>query len=164
MPSVNNMDQSSNGEWRISPDIDKEQLLQALSAQTLATRLLEKASHLKDLALKATDPEERQKIIQEAYDKEVEAHGHSKLAQRLQSGVWQGGIAGAGIGGSIAVGLGATVGTLVGGVTSVPTAALGGLIGAGVGGINGPFVKLDQKKEETPVENGVDSESSRKEG
>ncbi|KXL41952.1 hypothetical protein M433DRAFT_338546 [Acidomyces richmondensis BFW] len=125
---------------------DKEQLMKALAAQQNATGLFAKASALKDKAEKCLNPKERQRMLQEAYDREIEAHGQSKIARRMQSGVWQGGIGGAGIGGGVGVGLGTVVGTLVGGVVSVPTTALGGLVGMGVGGIHGPFIKLNQKK------------------
>lgn len=127
-----------------NPDVEK--LLQALAAQQQATGLLQKVSAIKDKAMKCMNPAERKHMLQEAYDKEVEANGQSAWARRLQSGVWQGGGAGAGIGGGVGMGLGAVVGTLVGGVVSLPTTALGGLVGAGVGGITGPFVKLDQTK------------------
>ncbi|EMC95458.1 hypothetical protein BAUCODRAFT_542272 [Baudoinia panamericana UAMH 10762] len=118
----------------------------ALAAQQQATGLFARASALKDMAMKALNPAERQKMMQEAYDKELEANGKSKWASRLTSGPWQGGMGGAGIGGGVGMGLGTVVGTVVGGVVSLPTTALGGLVGAGVGGITGPFVKLDQKK------------------
>ncbi|RMZ17517.1 hypothetical protein D0860_00430 [Hortaea werneckii] len=121
-----------------NPDVDK--LMQALAAQQQATGLLQKASALKDKAMKCLNPVERRKMLQEAYNKEVEANG------RMQSGVWQVGGAGAGIGGGVGMGLGAVVGSVVGGVVSLPTTALGGLVGAGVGGITGPIIKLDQTK------------------
>lgn len=125
---------------------DTDQLLKALAAQQNATGLLQKAQNLKEKAMKCLNPEERQKMMQEAYDKEVQANGQSKMARRMQSGAWQGGAGGAGIGGGVGMGLGTVVGALVGGVVSLPTTALGGLVGAGVGGIHGPFVKLNQKK------------------
>jgi len=127
-----------------NPDVDK--LMQALAAQQQATGLLQKASALKDKAMKCLNPVERRKMLQEAYDKEVEANGQSVWARRMQSGVWQVGGAGAGIGGGVGMGLGAVVGSVVGGVVSLPTTALGGLVGAGVGGITGPIIKLDQTK------------------
>ncbi|KAI6892287.1 hypothetical protein KC318_g201 [Hortaea werneckii] len=127
-----------------NPDVDK--LMQALAAQQQATGLLQKASALKDKAMKCLNPVERKKMLQEAYDKEVEANGQSVWARRMQSGVWQVGGAGAGIGGGLGMGLGAVVGSVVGGVVSLPTTALGGLVGAGVGGITGPIIKLDQTK------------------
>ena len=129
------------------PDIpEKDQLLQALAAQQNANGLLQKALSLKDTAMKAMNPQERQRMMQEAYDKEVEANGQSKWAKRLQSGPWQGGMGGAGIGGGVGMGVGTVVGALVGGVAALPTTALGGLVGMGVGGITGPFVKLNQDK------------------
>jgi hypothetical protein len=135
---------------------DKKQLMQALAASQTATGLLAKASALKDKAQKCLNPAERQRMLQEAYDKEVQAHGQSKWAKRMQSGVWQGGAGGAGIGGGIGAGLGTVVGTLtgtlVGGVVSLPTTALGGLVGMGVGGITGPFIKLDQTKAKQVME------------
>ncbi|KAI7229246.1 hypothetical protein KC330_g7535 [Hortaea werneckii] len=127
-----------------NPDVDK--LMQALAAQQQATGLLQKANALKDKAMKCLNPAERKKMLQEAYDKEVEANGQSVWARRMQSGVWQVGGAGAGIGGGLGMGLGAVVGSVVGGVVSLPTTALGGLVGAGVGGITGPIIKLDQTK------------------
>lgn len=131
---------------------DKEQLMKALAAQQNATGLLAKASALKDKAQKCLNPKERQQMLQDAYDNEIEAHGQSKIASRMQSGVWQGGVGGAGIGGGVGMGLGTVVGTLVGGVVSVPTTALGGLVGMGVGGIHGPFIKLNQKKAQEVAE------------
>ncbi|KAH9826962.1 hypothetical protein Tdes44962_MAKER03193 [Teratosphaeria destructans] len=131
---------------------DKKQLMQALAAQQNATGLLAKANSLKDTAMKAMNKDERRRMLQEAYDKEIEAHGQSKFARRLQSGPWQGGVGGAGIGGGVGMGVGTVVGTLVGGVVSLPTTALGGLVGMGVGGIHGPFVKLDQSKAKAVAE------------
>ncbi|KAK5111974.1 hypothetical protein LTR62_004508 [Meristemomyces frigidus] len=125
---------------------EADQLMQALAAQQQANGLLQRALNLKDMALKCFNPVERQRLVQEAYDKELEANGHSKWAKRLTSGPWQVGMGGAGIGGGVGMGIGTVVGTLVGGVAAVPTTALGGLVGAGVGGITGPLVKLDQTK------------------
>ncbi|TKA32806.1 hypothetical protein B0A50_01031 [Salinomyces thailandicus] len=127
-----------------NPDINN--LMQALAAQQQATGLLQKAGALKDKAIACLNPKERNRMLQEAYDKEVQAHGQSVWAKRMQSGVWQGGAGGAGIGGGVGVGLGAAVGTVTGGVLSLPTTALGGLVGAGVGGVTGPWFKLDQGK------------------
>ena len=100
------------------------------------------AANLRQRATNAVNPKERFRLLQEAYSKEVEAAGQSKLAKRLSSGVWQGGTAGGGIGAGIAMGLGAVTGTLVTGLVSIPTVLLGGLVGAGVGGLHGPWFKL----------------------
>ncbi|KAK3071814.1 hypothetical protein LTR53_007985 [Teratosphaeriaceae sp. CCFEE 6253] len=131
---------------------EKEQLLQALAAHQNANGLLQKALQYKDTAMKAMDPAERQRMMQEAYDKEVEANGQSKWARRLQSGTWQGGMGGAGIGTGVGAGLGTVVGAVVGGVAAIPTTAVGGLVGLGVGGITGPFVKLNQDKAKAVAE------------
>ncbi|OTA26407.1 hypothetical protein BTJ68_10575 [Hortaea werneckii EXF-2000] len=69
-----------------NPDVDK--LMQALAAQQQATGLLQKASALKDKAMKCLNPVERKKMLQEAYDIEVEANGQTL-----------GGLVGAGVGG-----------------------------------------------------------------
>ena len=146
---------------------DPEQLMKALAAQQNATGLLQKAQGLKDNAMKCLDPKERQRMIQEAYDKEVEANGQSKFARRLQSGPWQGGAGGAGAGAGVGMGLGTVLGTvtgtLIGGVVSLPTTALGGLVGLGVGSIHGPFVKLDQSKAKAIMAKGKAEGKSEKE-
>lgn len=105
----------------------------------------QKAAAFQDQVRKAADSAERQRMLQDAYDNEVIAHGQSKVAWRLQSGTWQGAVGGAWIGGGVGVGLGTVVGTLVGGVVSIPTTALGGLTGAAVGGLHGPWIKVDRK-------------------
>ncbi|KAF2680735.1 hypothetical protein K458DRAFT_87207 [Lentithecium fluviatile CBS 122367] len=107
----------------------------ALAAQTMANSLRETASSF-------TDPKKREKMLTDAYNKEIEAHGSSKKARMLQSGAFQGTVGGAGIGGAVGVGVGTVVGTVVGGLTTIPTTALGALVGSGVGVIHGPFIKL----------------------
>lgn len=118
------------------------------------------ARSLRDKAKKIADPKERERMLNEAYDKEIEAHGHSKLAQRMESGAWQGAMGGAGIGGGVGLGLGAVVGTLVGGLVSLPTTGLGALVGTGVGAIHGPFIKFGgsgKKFEDAKPEEVVDA-------
>ncbi|KAK0255553.1 hypothetical protein LTR29_000096 [Friedmanniomyces endolithicus] len=144
MPDQEQLMKTLNDKTPNTPE--KEQLMQALAAQQNANGLLQKALSLKDTAMKAMNPQERQKMMQEAYDKEIEANGQSKWARRLQSGTWQGGMGGAGVGGGVGMGIGTVVGALVGGVAALPTTAVGGLVGMGVGGITGPFVKLNQDK------------------
>lgn len=80
--------------------------------------------------------------MQEAYNKELEAHGNSKRARILTSGTFQGAAGGAGIGGAVGMGLGTVVGTVVGGVATLPGVLVGGLVGAGTGVIHGPWIKL----------------------
>jgi hypothetical protein len=98
----------------------------AASANSLASTLRSKASIL-------TDPAERSRLMQAAYDKELEAHGNSKRARVLTSGTFQGAAGGAGIGTAVGMGLGTVTGTLVGVVATVP------------GGIHGPWIKLGGK-------------------
>lgn len=107
----------------------------ALAAQGMANKLRETAKTL-------TDPKKREKMLTDAYNKEVEAHGSSKKARMLQSGAFQGTLGGAGVGGAVSVGVGTLVGTVVGGITSIPATGLGALVGAGVGACHGPFIKL----------------------
>ena len=121
---------------------DEAKLQKSVIAARKVIELQDSAASLKEKAKKAVDPRERLKLLQEAYDKEIEAFGQSKYAKRLQSGAWQGGVAGGGIGGGVALGLGTLVGTLVSSLVSVPTVVVGGLVGAGVGSIHGPFLKF----------------------
>lgn len=121
---------------------DEKNLQERISAAQKVVKAQSAADALKEQAKSALNPKERMRYLQQAYEKEIEAHGQSKFAKRLQSGAWQGAAAGGGIGGGIAMGLGTVVGTLVTGVTSIPTVLVGGLVGAGVGAINGPFIKL----------------------
>jgi hypothetical protein len=110
----------------------------AASANSLASTLRSKASLL-------TDPAERSRMMQEAYNKELEAHGNSKRARILTSGAFQGSAGGAGIGTAVGMGLGTITGTLVGTVATIPGVLVGGLVGAGVGVIHGPWIKLGGK-------------------
>lgn len=108
---------------------------QAIAAQGMANKLRETAATF-------TDPKKREKMLMDAYNKEMEAHGNSKKARMLQSGAFQGSIGGAGIGGAVSAGVGTLVGTVVGTVTAIPVTGLGALAGAGVGAIHGPWIKL----------------------
>lgn len=125
---------------------DKERFAKQVEAAQKARAAQATAASWKEKAMKCLDSKERTKMLQNAYDAEVEAHGHSKLAKRLQSGPWQGGFAGAGIGAGVAAGLGTVVGTLVGGVVSLPTTAVGGLTGIAVGAVHGPWFRFDNHK------------------
>lgn len=121
--------------------------METVSGLQRIAKLQNTARDLKERASKAADPKERERLFKEAYDKEIEANGHSKWAKRLESGAWQGLFGGSGIGGGVGMGLGAIVGTLVGGIGTLITLPLGGLIGAGVGAAHGPWIKVgDQMK------------------
>ncbi|EME87752.1 uncharacterized protein MYCFIDRAFT_169514 [Pseudocercospora fijiensis CIRAD86] len=120
----------------------REELLETISAMQKMSQLQETAQRLKDKAAAVSNPNERERLLKEAYEKEVEANGHSRMARRMQSGTWQGLFGGGGIGAGVGMGLGAVLGTLVGGVASVATVPLGALTGAGVGAWHGPWIKV----------------------
>lgn len=126
---------------------DREQLVKAVEAAQAAHRAQSTANDLKSKAQQMMNSTEREQMLREAYEKEIEAHGHSKMAKRLQSGAWQGFGFGGGIGAATGMGLGAGLGTLLGAVTAVPATALGMLIGTGVGAVHGPWVKLGGKEQ-----------------
>ncbi|KJX97092.1 hypothetical protein TI39_contig562g00026 [Zymoseptoria brevis] len=111
---------------------------------------------LREKVATISDPKERERIVKEAYRKEVEAHGESKFAKMIQSGAWQGLAAGGGIGAGVGIGLGTVVGTVVGGVVSIPTTALGGLIGSGVGAVHGPWIKIPKGGDQAASSTSLD--------
>ncbi|KXT03933.1 hypothetical protein AC578_9232 [Pseudocercospora eumusae] len=120
----------------------RAELLETISAMQQMSKLQETAQRLKDKAASVSNAQERERLFKEAYDKEVEAHGHSKMARRMQSGTWQGLFGGGGVGAGIGMGIGALLGTIVGGAASVATVPLGALTGAGVGAWHGPWIKV----------------------
>lgn len=122
-----------------------ERLQQAAEAAKAASSAEGIVNTLKQKAAAITNPAERQRLMTEAWNKEVEARGLSKKARILQSGGFQGAVGGAGIGAATAAGLGTAVGTLVGGVTSIPTTLVGTLVGGGVGMFHGPWIKFGGK-------------------
>lgn len=126
---------------------DREQLMKVIETSQAAQRAQSMASDLKSRAGQITDNSQREKMLKEAFDKEVEANGLSKTAKRLQSGTWQGLGFGGGIGAATGLGLGAGLGTLIGAITAVPAAGLGMLVGSGVGAIHGPWIKLGGKEQ-----------------
>lgn len=111
----------------------------AIEASGLARKLFSTAQTIRD-------PAKREKMLTDAYNKEIEAHGNSKKARMFTSGGFQGAVGGAGIGGAVSAGLGTVVGTvtgtLLGTVTAIPATALGGLTGLAVGAWHGPWIKL----------------------
>ncbi|KAL1610809.1 hypothetical protein SLS60_002480 [Paraconiothyrium brasiliense] len=132
-----------------SPDVDipkdlpdEDRLKEAAAAAEKAIAAQGMANKLRETASSFTDPKKREKMLTDAFNKEMEAHGNSKKARMLQSGAFQGSIGGAGIGGAVSAGVGTLVGTVVGGVTAIPVTGLGALAGAGVGAVHGPFIKL----------------------
>ncbi|KAM0716397.1 hypothetical protein Q7P37_007842 [Cladosporium fusiforme] len=69
---------------------------------------------------------------------QTSAETFGKTAKYLQTGRWQGFVAGSGLG----VGIGAAVGTLTGTLVGGPTSLITGGIGAIAGAIHGPFVNI----------------------
>lgn len=137
--------QSSND--KILAEITKR-LAEAEALQTAAKAAREHAETLPD------DAEEKQSALFEAAEKEKKASKEMKIVQRLQSGVVQGGMGGAGIGAGVGMGLGMGLGTVVGGVASVPTTLVGGLVGVGTGAVHGPWVKLPKMGNGEEVDEG----------
>ncbi|KAF2478952.1 hypothetical protein BDY17DRAFT_46356 [Neohortaea acidophila] len=123
---------------------EKERKQETSKAAKKALAAQKKAKELTQAAAAAGDPDERQKLLNQALEKEVEAETFGKTAKYLNSGTWQGLCAGCGLGGSVGVWLGIVTGTLVGGVTSLVTGGLGAGIGAGVGALHGPWFKVGE--------------------
>ena len=121
---------------------DRKELEASIDALQKVQRAQSMAKQLKEKAALAASPAERERLFKEAYEKEIEANGHSKLARRMQSGTWQGLFGGGGIGVGVGMGLGAVLGTLLGGLLTVPTTLVGGLIGSGVGAVHGPWITV----------------------
>ncbi|TGO09148.1 hypothetical protein BTUL_0177g00070 [Botrytis tulipae] len=129
-----------------NPSTQEKVLSQINEKIKAAQEATEKASANREEASSLPDSEDAQeakaKLLEEAQKLEKRANSELKIAQRLQSGVWQGGAGGAGIGAGVGMGLGTVVGSVVGGVVSVPTTGLGLLAGVGAGAAHGPWFKL----------------------
>lgn len=110
---------------------------QAISAQR-------KAQELKQAAAGAGDADERQKLMEQAIDAQIQAESFGKTAKYMRSGTFQGLAVGTGLGVAPGATLGALTGTLVGGVTSTITGGLGGGIGAAAGAIHGPIWNIGE--------------------
>jgi hypothetical protein len=121
---------------------EEEVRQESSKAANAAIAAQKEAKKLRDAAAGAGDPDERQKLTEEAVNKEVEAESFGKTAKYLNSGTWQGLAVGTGLGVAPGAGLGALTGTLVGGVTSTITGGIGGGIGAAAGKIHGPMWTL----------------------
>ena len=142
----------------------REKLLSELSDHLKrAEQAAALASACRELAQSTQDEEESAHALEEAQKQEKIAEKEMKIANRLQSGVWQGGAAGAGMGAGVGAGLGTVVGSVVGGVVAIPTTGLGLLGGVAAGAVHGPWVKMPGvgkkdgegvKTEETIVEEG----------
>lgn len=142
----------------------REKLLSELSDHLKrAEQAAALASASREFAQSTQDEEESAHALEEAQKQEKIAEKEMKIANRLQSGVWQGGAAGAGMGVGVGAGLGTVVGSVVGGVVAIPTTGLGLLGGVAAGAVHGPWVKMpvvgkkdgeEVETEETVVEEG----------
>lgn len=109
-----------------------------------ALKAQQAASDLKQAAQGAGDADERQKLMEEAIDKEIEAESLGKMAKYMRGGGFQGMAVGAGLGTAPGLTLGALTGTLVGGLTSVILGGLGAGVGGLVGKAHGPFWNMGE--------------------
>ncbi|KAK4503494.1 hypothetical protein PRZ48_004409 [Zasmidium cellare] len=123
---------------------DEEVRQHSAEAAQKSLEAQQKAYELRQAANGAADPEERQKLLEEALDREIAAESFGKTAKYLRSGTFQGFAVGTGMGIAPGASLGALTGTLVGGVTSLITGGLGGAIGAAAGAIHGPFWNMGE--------------------
>lgn len=119
-----------------------ERLQQASQAFADASDVNSLVENLRSKAGALTNPKERNRLLSEAYEREIVAKGLTKKARILESGTFQGAAGGGGIGLASGMGLGTVVGTLVGTVVSVPTTLVGTLVGAGTGAIHAPWIKF----------------------
>lgn len=101
-----------------------------------------KATELLQAAAAAGDPDERQKLMEEALEQQIQSKSFGKTARYLRSGTFQGMAVGAGLGIAPGASLGAITGTLVGGVSSTALGGLGAGLGAATGWMHGPFWDL----------------------
>ena len=125
-------------------DVNKESSKAAKRALELQAR----SKELTRAAADAGDPDERQRLLDEALAKSKKAESLGKTAKFLSSGGFQGLLAGGGVGTIIGVGLGTLVGTLtgalVGGVGTLVVGGLGSGIGSAVGALHGPWLKSEE--------------------
>lgn len=147
-----------SGEAEGLPISSKDKVLAEITSRIKAAEEAQEAvTEARKRAEAATDPDEKQRELDEVIKQEKKALSELKVVQRLQSGVWQGGASGAGIGAGVGLGLGTVVGSVVGGVVAIPTTGLGILAGAATGAIHGPWVKLGKGEENS----GEDDETER---
>ena len=76
----------------------RDEMMKTIESLQKAQKAQSAANSLRDKAKAMTSSTQREKMLKEAFDKEMEANGHSKMAKRMQSGSWQGFGFGGGIG------------------------------------------------------------------
>ena len=121
---------------------EEERKQESIKAAKQAQELQRQSQELTQAAMAAGDPEERQKLLSEALNKNIESESFGKTAKYLQSGTFQGLLAGTSPGVIAGGSLGTLTGTLVGGVVTLIVGGLGGAIGSAVGFFHGPFFNL----------------------
>ncbi|KNG47158.1 hypothetical protein DDE82_003174 [Stemphylium lycopersici] len=121
---------------------DEEVRQESGKAADAALAAQKKAKELKDAAAAAGDPDERQRLTEEATNAQIEAESFGKTAKYLRSGAFQGAAMGTGLGVAPGATLGAITGTLVGGISSTLLGGLGAGIGGATGALHGPWVNM----------------------
>ncbi|EDU40711.1 hypothetical protein PtrSN002B_011190 [Pyrenophora tritici-repentis] len=132
-------DDSKSDKPAVSDEDVRQEAGKAADASLAAQK---KAKELQDAAAAAGDPEERQRLTEEATNAHIEAESFGKTAKYLRSGTFQGMAMGTGLGVAPGASLGAITGTLVGGVSSTILGGLGAGIGAATGALHGPFLNI----------------------
>jgi hypothetical protein len=125
------------------PAVSEEEVRQESGkAANAALAAQKKAKELKDAAAAASDPDERQRLTEEATNAHIEAESFGKTAKYLRSGAFQGMAMGTGLGVAPGASLGAITGTLVGGISSTLLGGIGAGIGGAAGALHGPWVNM----------------------
>ncbi|KAL1793277.1 hypothetical protein ACET3X_008259 [Alternaria dauci] len=125
------------------PAVSEEEVRQESGkAANAALAAQKKAKELKDAAAAASNPDERQRLTEEATNAHIEAESFGKTAKYLRSGAFQGMAAGTGLGVAPGATLGAITGTLVGGISSTLLGGIGAGLGGVTGAIHGPWVNM----------------------
>lgn len=107
-----------------------EQKRETSKSASKAVKLRRQSTKLLKAAAGAGDPNERQKLLNEALQKEFEAETFGKVAKWLSSGAFQGFLSGS------------TVGFTLGGIVTAIVGLITGGVGAGIGAIQGPIWKF----------------------
>lgn len=118
---------------------EEEVRKESSKAAKKAKEAQDKATELMQAAAATGDPDERQKLMEQALEQQIQSKSLGKTAKYLRSGTFQGMAVGAGLGIAPGASLGAITGTLVGGVSSTALGGLGAGLGAATGWMHGPF-------------------------
>jgi|SRR5690242_11304841 len=121
---------------------DEEVRKESSKVAKQANEAHDKATELMKAAAAAGDPGERQKLMEQALEQQIQSGSLGKTAKYLRSGTFQGMAVGAGLGIAPGASLGTITGTLVGGVSSTALGGLGAGLGAATGALHGPFWDL----------------------